>query len=158
MINVGIWPRFFSTGASSCSVAAASGCLFSGFSVTGTISSLPQAGHFRSFALNGGVARALQMLVGDVSIFVLDLVVPFRTHEDETIGAENRIAIVLVGFGVHPEDRAAVVELLDESLGFHVVAFEREAEAVVGGNGFVEKAVSDNGHVGVLGEDAAFVS
>ena len=112
---------------------------------------------FGSLVTDGCVANTLQVLIGDAAIVVLELVVPFRTHEDETVGAENRIAIVLVGFCVHLEDRAAVVELLDESLGFHVVAFERKAEAVVGGNGFVEKAVSDNGHVGVLGDDACLM-
>ena len=44
--------------------------------------------------LNGGVANALQMLISDAAIVVGDFVVPFRSHEDETVCTKDRITIV----------------------------------------------------------------
>ena len=46
---------------------------------------------------------------------------------------------------------------MDESLGFHIVAAHGYTETIVGGATLLEIAVSDNGHIGVLGDDATCV-
>ena len=110
-----------------------------------------------SFFVDGGVAHALQMLIGDGAVVVRDFLKPFCTHKNESIGAEDGVTIVLEWLMIHLENRTAIVELVDESSSFHVVAVQRHTEAIVGCHRLVEIAVSDDSHVGVLDNDTSAV-
>ena len=59
---------------------------------------------------------------------------------------------------VHHKDCAAVVELVDKSLRFHVIVLHGNSETFVGGGGLVEITVSDNRHAANLSQNSTFIA
>ena len=105
---------------------------------------------FGSLVADGRIASTLKVLVGNAAVVVKEFVVPFSSSKNQSVSTKNRLTVIFIRLSIHLEDRAAVVELIDESFGFHVIAFQRHAKAVIGSTTLFKEAIPYDGHVGVL--------